>query len=103
MTFVDSVTLLLMDDSKCPWTKKIFTPLTKEEQKTIVEAMNSCGVRNASDRFAAQEARRGWGIQEEKITIAKEWIKKNCCEKSCEKDRDPDCFSCQAWDFLESL
>lgn len=36
---------------------------------------------------------------------AKRWIERNCCEISCKpkKNRDPDCFSCQAYDFLESL
>ena len=35
--------------------------------------------------------------------LMKAWIEVNCCEKCCKKDRDPDCFSCQAWDFLDSL
>ena len=37
------------------------------------------------------------------LARAKVWIEENCCEKSCKKNREKGCFSCEAWEFLESL
>lgn len=37
------------------------------------------------------------------LARAKKWIRDHCVEESCKKDQDPDCFSCQALRFLDSL
>ena len=41
-------------------------------------------------------------LQAERDTL-REWIIKNCTEKTCKNSRDDSCTSCQAWNFLDSL
>lgn len=53
------------------------------------------------DIIARQRAR----VLEQKLVKAKKWIEKHCCEAACEpkRSREFGCFSCEAWEFLETL
>ena len=46
----------------CPWPETFFTPLQEKERETIFEAIRTCGVKNATDRFCAEERRQGWRL-----------------------------------------
>lgn len=66
-----------------------------EDELRVVKA-------SANFKIFSEQQKRILILRKERREM-REWIEKNCIEESCREDPDPECFSCQAWDFLESF